>query len=128
MATNLQGLVEKYVAARDKKLKIATEAKERMAKIDVVLDKIEAVLLAAFDEAGVDSVKTAEGTAYKSSRSSYSVVDWESCFNFIKANEYFHMLERRVNKTAIDDYKKENGEIPPGLNARVEVTINVRRS
>jgi len=128
MSANLQELVSKYISARDKKAQIANEAKEKIAKIDAVLDKIEMVLLKSFDAAGIESVKTANGTAYKSTRSSYSVADWEATFNFIKSNEHWHMLERRVNKTAIDSYKETNGDIPPGLNSRFEVTLNIRRS
>jgi hypothetical protein len=38
------------------------------------------------------------------------------------------MLERRVNKTAVEEFKAEHGEIPPGVNTRQEIVINVRRS
>jgi hypothetical protein len=38
------------------------------------------------------------------------------------------MLERRVSKAAVEQYKDEHGNLPPGINWREEITINVRRS
>lgn len=126
--SNIEGLVEKYIAARDKKQAIMNEAKERCAKIDGVLDKIEGILLAAFDETGLESVKTASGTAYKQTRNAYSVADWDNVLAFIRENEMWHMLERRVAKSAVDAYREETDALPPGLDARSEVVINIRRS
>lgn len=128
MAHTIEDLVQKYIVAREKKSQIMNDAKERAAKIDEVLTKIENVLLAAFDEAGMDSVKTSAGTAYKSTRNSYGVADWDTVLGFIKDTDSWHMLERRVAKAAVDAYREEEGSIPPGLNARSEVTINIRRS
>lgn len=124
----IETLVGKYIAARDKKAAIMDEAKSRCAKIDDVLEKIEGILLAAFDEAGLESVKTSQGTAYKTQRNSYTVSDWETTLQFILDNNLLHMLERRVAKGAVDAYRADSGEIPPGLNARTDITINIRRS
>ncbi len=92
----IETLVGKYIAARDKKAAIMDEAKARCAKIDDVLEKIEGILLAAFDEAGLESVKTSQGTAYKTQRNSYAVADWETRLQFILDKNLLHMLVRRV--------------------------------
>jgi hypothetical protein len=124
----LDDLIEKYVVAREKKSELTAAYKEKVAKIDNVLEKIEAVILTQFTQMGTDSVKTPHGTAYKSTKTSYQVADWDATLDFIKANELWHILERRVAKAGVDAYKEENGDILPGLNARTEVTINIRRS
>jgi len=124
----LDELVGKYVEARDKKAEITAAYKEKVAKIDNVLDKIEAVLLQQFEALGTDSVKTPCGTAYKSTKTSYQVADWDATLNAIRDGELWHVLERRVAKAGVDAYKEETGELLPGLNSRTEVTVNIRRT
>lgn len=125
----LNELVEKYIQLRDKKAAIKAEYDAKVADVDNVLDKIEAVLLKTFDEAGMDSVKTSSGTAYKSLRTSASVADWDAFWSYVQQNGAFEMIERRCNKTAVEQHKSANdGQLPPGLNWREERVVNVRRS
>lgn len=125
---NITDLVERYIALRDKKAQIAQEAKARCGQIDAALEKAEGALLAFFQENGMDAASCSAGTAYSSSRTSATVADWDATLGFIKENEAWHMLERRVAKTAIEEYIKAEGDLPPGVNWREEVVINVRRS
>lgn len=128
MAVNTQELVEKYVSVRDRKKLLVDKHKEDVAKFDNVLEKIEGVLLQVFQAEGVDSCKTPAGTAYKTTRTSATVADWAEVFGFISRTENWQMLDRKVNKLAVEAYKEEHNELPPGVNWREEVVINVRRS
>ncbi len=121
-------LVEKYIQLRDAKAALNNRHKEKVARLDNVLDKIEAALLVEFQKAGIESVKTASGTAYKTTRASATVGDWDTTLEFIRTQEVWNMLERRVSKDAVVQYKEEHGDLPPGVNWREEVTVNVRRS
>lgn len=125
----LNELVGKYIQLRDKKAALKKEYDEKVAGVDSVLDKIEAVLLKTFDETGMESVKTEFGTAYKSTRTSASVADWDAFWGYVREKEAYEMLERRCNKTAVDQHRAANdGQLPPGLNWREELVVNVRRS
>lgn len=124
----MDDLVEKYIELRDGKAKIAAKYKEDVAKIDVILDKIEAYILETFTEQGIDSAKTPKGTAYKSVRSSATVADWDATLDFIKANNLWNLLKHDVAKKAVEEYRDEHNDLPPGLNWREEIVINVRRS
>ena len=124
----VDSLVEKYVQLRDKKASIKKEYDEKVAKYDEAMAKVEAVLLKHFEETGAESVKTGSGTAYKSSRTSATVADWDSFFEYVKGNELWHFLEHRANKKAVEEFKNEHQDIPPGLNWRSEVVVNIRRS
>ena len=124
----VDSLVEKYVQLRDKKASIKKEYDEKVAKYDEAMSKVEAVLLKHFEETGAESVKTGSGTAYKSSRTSATVADWDSFFEYVKGNELWHFLEHRANKKAVEEFKNEHQDIPPGLNWREEVVVNIRRS
>ena len=124
----LNELAEKYIILRDKKSQLKAEYDGKVAELESVMDKIEAVLLKTFDEAGIESVKTAAGTAYRSIRTQASVADWDAFFGFVKLNEAWEMLERRCSKSAVEQYKSANDDLPPGLNWREERVVNIRRS
>lgn len=124
----MQDLVERYIKLRDAKAKLKAKFKADTETLDRVMGQIEAVILAKFETDGVTSMTTGEGTAYKSTRTFAKVEDWEATLAFIKANDLWNMLERRVSKEAVVQWREENSDIPPGLSWSEEVTINVRRS
>jgi hypothetical protein len=124
----LSELVAKYIELRDKKAQVKADFDAKVAKLDENLDKIEAVLLKTFDSAGMDSVKTEFGTAYTSTRTTASIADPDAFMTFCKANDAWHMLEKRVSKTAVEQYKDEHEDVPPGVSYRAERTVNIRRS
>ncbi len=124
----MEELIEKYIAIRDKKAEIVAAHKAKIAKIDETLDKVEAVLLVQLEENGMESARCKSGTVYKSNRTSATVADWDYVLNFIQTHDLWNMLERRVSKQAVEQYKEEHGDLPPGINWREEVVVNVRRS
>lgn len=124
----MEELVEKYIQLRDKKAEIAAAYKEKVAKLDATLTKIEGVLLSQFDELGMESVRTKAGTAYKSSRASATVADWDTVLAYIQQNNLWNMLDHRVSKKAVEEFKEAHGDLPPGVNWREEIVVNVRRS
>lgn len=123
----MKDLVEKYIKLRDAKAKAKGRYEDQVAELTAVMDRIEAAILAEFTKAGIDSCSTGEGTAYRSVKTSASVADWDATLNFIRANDLWHMLERRVSKDAVVQWKNENNDLPPGLNWNEIVSINVRR-
>jgi hypothetical protein len=124
----ISDLVAKYVEVRDKKSQFKAETDAKLAKYDVALDKMESALLKVFEATGMESVKTEFGTAYTSSRNTASIADPDTFMTFCKEHDAWHMLQKRVSLSAVEQYKDEHQDIPPGLNWRVERTVNVRRS
>lgn len=126
----LDELVAKYIKLRDKKSQLKKEYDESVAKIDAVMDKMEAVLLKTFQDSGIDSARTESGTAYMSTRTSATVADRETFFSWVlqDTDERMSFLENRVNKTMVDQFKAANDDLPPGLNYRSELVIGVRRA
>lgn len=125
----MDDLVETYIKIREKKSQLKAEYDEKVSKFDAVQDKIEALLLQRFGEMGVDSVKTTNGTAYTSVRSSATLADWDAFKAFIEQQDdpYF-FVERRVSKSAVEQYKAANDDLPPGVNWSETRTVNFRRS
>jgi len=124
----LSELVGKYIELRDKKSQFKAEYDAKVAKIDDALEKIEGTLLKTFDTAGMDSVKTEAGTAYTTTRSSASVADKDAFLQHIKANDDWQLMEIRAAKTAVEQYKEANDDLPPGVNWREERVVNIRRN
>lgn len=124
----MEQLIEKYIAVRDKKAEIVAAHKAKIATLDEVLDKLEGVLLSQLEANGMESARCKTGTVYKSTRTSATVADWDYVLNFILTNDLHNMLERRVSKQAVEQYREEHGDLPPGINWREEVVVNIRRS
>lgn len=121
-------VVSHYIALRDQKAAIKAEYDAKVSKIDKTLDTIEAKLLEVFAQTGMDSVRTANGTAYTTVRTSASVADREVFMNYVKSHDEWPLLEVRASKTGIEQFKEMNQDLPPGVNWREERVVNIRRS
>lgn len=121
-------IVEKYTQLRDKKSQLKAEYEAKVAPIQQAMDKVEAYLLAEMQKQGVEAFKTGSGTAYKQERTSATVADRSALLDFARAGELWQLLDIRVAKTAVDEYVAQNKDLPPGVNYRKEVVVNVRRS
>lgn len=121
-------LAAKYLQIREKKQELVNQHKEKVAKIDAILSKLEIAMLEELNSAGIESARTKAGTVYKSTQKRVGVADWDAVLDFIRQNEFWSMLERRVNKSAVEQWETEEGSLPPGLNIHSEIKVNVRRS
>ena len=125
---NIDSIVEKYILLRDKKAQFKAEYEAKCEGVDAMLKKVEGIVLKHFQDTGAESVKTAHGTAYTSSRSSAKVADWDAFLQFVKDTDHWDMLERRCTKKVVEEFKTEHQDLPPGLSWSEEVTVNIRRS
>lgn len=124
---NNEQLVKLYIGLRDRRSerKRAYETDDEGDKAKQ--EKIEGILLRRFQDDGIESVRTASGTAYKTVRTSASVADADLFFSFVVKNDLWDLLEKRCSKTVVEQYKAEHQELPPGVNYSETVCVNVRR-
>lgn len=121
-------LVQAYISLRDARAQRKSAYKAADAEDKKRQDKIEAEFLRRFNERGVDSVAARGiGTAYVSVQTSATVGDWDSVLRYIKDNGAWEMLEHRVSKSAVEQYREVNNDIPPGVNWAEARVVNVRR-
>jgi hypothetical protein len=125
---DVKDLLSKYIAVRDKKAQLEAAHKAKLAGLNAALEKAENLLLAWFNEHGMDSVGCDTGTAYRTTRTSATVEDRETFFEWVRANEAWHFLESRVAKTQVDEFVTEHQDLPPGIKYTSMVAVNVRRS
>lgn len=126
----IDDLVAKYVQLRDTKAAMKKQFESKVAPLDDAMKKIEAVLLNASNTLGTDSFKTGSGTAYVSVKTSASIGDWDAYQNFLNTlpeEERWYYLDKRPAKSAIDQYREDHNDVPPGINWSERRTINVRR-
>lgn len=121
-------IVERYVQLRDKKAQMKAAYEASVADITTGMNRLENAILATLNEQGAESFRTARGTAYKSTSTSATVADWDSLLGFVRENDRWDMLEKRVSKTAVDQFRAANDDLPPGINYRESVSVGVRRS
>jgi len=128
MSTNLGGLIDSYLRIRDKKDALKKKHIEELAPYNVALGKLEHHFLGAMHTTGLESLKSDEGTAYQSERSSVTVADWDAFHDFVLENAAYYLLEKRASKAAVMEVLEDTGALPPGLNMNRSIKVNVRRS
>jgi hypothetical protein len=124
---NVDQVIAAYVKMREKKSRMEAEVKAEVAKINERLMRLEGWLREKADEQGVTSFKTNHGTAFMTTVDFASVADWDAVLKFIKDNDAYDMLERRVSKTAVRGYIEANKSIPAGINYGTKLEVNVRK-
>lgn len=124
----VEELVAAYISKRDQLNDLKKKHKEVEAAERAALDKVETVFLKYLEDNQTESIKTKAGTVFRKTTVSATVKDWEATLDFIKANEDWGMLDRRVNKTAVQEHMDQTGEGVPGVEVSSYTTVNIRRS
>ena len=121
-------MVRVYQKIRSKRSELSANCKEEDKALSEKLDAVKAALLKYCDEQGVESVRTAEGLFYRSTKTRYWTSDWESMHKFILEEGVPELLDKRVNQTNMRQYLEENPDaVPMGLNVDSEYTLSVRK-
>ena len=126
MAT-LATKVEQYIKLRDYKTKAKKAFDDSMKRINEGVEKLDAEILAALQEQGLQNVKTNSGTAYINTMSSATVKDRVAFEEWAQATGNTGAMDIRANKKAIRELLEE-GESVPGVSYNERITIGVRRS
>lgn len=122
-------LTSVYIKIREHRSKIKAAFEEEDSKLRSQQAKIKQALLDHCKENNVDSVKTGEGTFYRTVKTKYWTDDWQSMYKFIVENDCPEFLTKSLNQTNVKQYLEENPEsVPPGLNVSSEYEIGVRKA
>ena len=127
MTITVDAVIKQYMRLRDKKAAVEANVKLEVDKIKADMTKIEAWLKAKADADGVTSFKTEHGTAFLTTTDFANVENWDEVLRFIREQDAYDMLERRVSKTAVRGYIDSNKEVPPGITYGTKLDINIRK-
>lgn len=127
MAVNIDDVVATYMKLRSHKEQIDAEAKAKVDEIKAKMMKLEAWIKEQADLQGVTSFKTKHGTAFLTTTDFANVADWDAVLNFIRENEAYDMLEKRISKVAVRGYIEQTKSVPPGVNYGTRIDVNIRK-
>ncbi len=123
----IEQVIATYIKFREEKEALEATVKDAIGIIKIKLTHLEAWLQAKAAADGVTSFKTTAGTAFLTTSDYASVADWDAVLKFIKDNDAWDMLEKRVSKNAVRGYIDANKAVPSGVNFGSRVSISVRR-
>ena len=126
MSLKLEDVIRTYVQLRDQKSDLEKALNEQLDPIKKQLEKLESYLLRELTEQGVSSFKTEGGTAFITTREWATGKDWEATLQYIRENDAYDLLERRVSKIAVRTLV-DGGTPPPGVNYGTKLGVNIRR-
>jgi hypothetical protein len=124
---NVEQVVSAYLKLRHQKEAVENAAKAEVQVIKEKMTKLEAWLLTQANAQNVTSFKTKSGTAFVTTTDYANVADWDAVLGFIRTNDAFDMLERRVSKMAVRGYIESRGAVPTGVNYGTKIEVNVRK-
>ena len=120
-------VIEAYLKYRNKKEALEAEIKDQVKELKDKMAKLEAWMKTKADAEGVTSFKTAHGTAFVTTNDYANVADWDAVLAFVKENDAYDMLEKRVSKNAVRGYIDQQKAVPSGVNYGTRIDVNVRK-
>jgi hypothetical protein len=127
MTVQVDDVVATYMKLRSQKESMEAEVKDRVSTIKAKMEKLEAWIKEQADVQGVTSFKTKHGTAFLTTTDYANVADWDAVLDFIRTQEAFDMLEKRISKIAVRGYIEANKAVPPGVNYGTKLEVNIRK-
>lgn len=116
----IEKLAKIYVKIRNKR----RELEEQDKQLKNSLEQISLAMLEICNEQGATTVRTEHGTVSVRTSKSYWTSDWEAFYSFIKANDAFYLMQKRLSSSAIQQFLDENESANlPGLNLKEEQSV-----
>jgi hypothetical protein len=120
-------LIKKYLECRRDIATLTARYEKEILPYRNGMDLIESLLADEINRLEGQSIKTDQGTAYRSTITSYKVADRDMWFNWVFDNNMRDMLTANVAKEAVKEFAdNHSGKTPPGLNVAQIYKINIR--
>lgn len=121
---NASELAAIYIKMRERIRELEDKVKSIKEQQAMVADK----MLELCNEQDANSLTTTNGTISRRLNSSYWTSDWDSFYNFVKENDAYHLLEKRIHNGNMKEFLADNPDaVPMGLQARNQYVISVRK-
>ncbi len=121
---NASELADIYIKMRERIRELEDKVKTIKEQQAMVADK----MLELCNEQDANSLTTTNGTISRRLNSSYWTSDWDSFYNFVKDNDAYHLLEKRIHNGNMKEFLTDNPDaVPMGLQARKQYIISVRK-
>jgi len=118
-----------YVKIRDKRAELKKAFEDQDKVLKEKMGVLEGAMLNFLQLHNLNSAPTDNGVFYRQEEIIPTGIDWSAFYEWVRANDAFDFLERRIKKTAVKEYMEANdGKIPPGVSVLREYAVRVRRS
>lgn len=123
MDTNLQDVITQMLDLRAQRAELNQQDK----KLKASYDDLAKQALDLLEDMGVDSASLRNVANVSVTRKNLpSVKDWDEFYRFIRDNEYYHLLQKRVSVPAFDEIWENMGEVP-GTERFEDIKINLKQ-
>jgi len=119
--------VHQKISAARKKLKTEFEAADNALKEQQ--EVVESAMLVFLNDTKQKTAKTDNGYFYWEEKVTPSGSDWGAFFAFVRKENAFDALHKRISTTFIKEYMEAHDKaLPPGVSIHRERVINVRKN
>ncbi len=125
---NVSDVMNAYLQLRAKKEETVAKHKEELAPINDQMNKCLAWVQQQLQNQGLQNFKGNGSIAFLQTDVAVKVQDWDAMFEWIKANEAWMFLEKRVSKSVVQEFMQANNEVPPGVAISTSVEAHIRKS
>lgn len=110
---NGERLAAIWTKMRDAKAVINQEAEAKIKKIEDQQRMVEGMMLELLRKTGGTALKTSHGTIYRQESVLPIGSDWGAFYDWVKENDAFEFLEKRIKRGEVEKYLEKNGGTPP---------------
>lgn len=126
-ADDLNTRIGQFIAIRDLLKEFDDKTAQDRKKLSGTLEQLNGMIQRFMDTHKLENMSTANGTAYKSSRTTASLADPAAFMNYVISHQQWDLLDRRANSTACKAFAEEHKALPPGVNLSTVESVNIRR-
>jgi len=109
-------LIGRYIQIRDHIAAMTKQHEESLKPYQEALQAIEGAVTEEINRLDGQSVKTEQGTAYRSEWTAVKVADRETFLDFVFAGRHEGFITNATSKEAVKEFiDAHNGQVPPGL-------------
>lgn len=119
-------LIDMAYEARAKRIAFQREADAKIEDMKRFEDEVEERILTSFDKAEIEGARGSKASASVSRLMVPTVKNWPKVYAYIKANDAWDLLERRMARVAYRD-RLEAGEAIPGTEPFEKVSLSLTR-
>lgn len=120
-------MITNYIALRDKKEAIETEFKKTKKKYTDAMATIAEYLQGYMRSNNLQNIASKDGTAFIKTTRSATVGDKSAFREYVIESKNFDLADFRANVEAVQDFMKENNQLPPGVNFSTAEEVGVQR-
>lgn len=125
---DMTAVTRAHINIRDERSRLRKEWEAVDGTLKESQVKLENVLLDHLTKTNSESVRTEAGTFYRQEEVIPNAADWNAFYDWIRDNNAFDALERRIKKTFVTEYMDANdGALPPGVSTFRQFVVRVRR-